>query len=103
MISRPSPFRPPQVAAWLVELFIPCEHAESIPGDPVEEFSRDRVEIGTHLRSPMVLAAEHKDYRAACESWVSRRAFVDHKHHGWWILAVQIWLVTAREADRRGS
>ena len=39
MISRPSPFQPPQLAAWLVDLFIPGEHAESIPGDLLEEFS----------------------------------------------------------------
>jgi hypothetical protein len=39
MISRPSPFQPPRLAAWLVDLFIPGEHAESIPGDLLEEFS----------------------------------------------------------------
>ena len=39
MISRPFPFQPPQLAAWLVDLFIPGEHAESIPGDLLEEFS----------------------------------------------------------------
>ena len=33
MISRPSLFQPPSLAAWLVDLFIPAEHAESITGD----------------------------------------------------------------------
>jgi hypothetical protein len=32
-------FVPPRVAAWLVDLFTPGEHAESIPGDLLEEFS----------------------------------------------------------------
>jgi hypothetical protein len=32
-------FHPPQVAAWLIELFTPFEQAESIPGDLLEEFS----------------------------------------------------------------
>jgi hypothetical protein len=31
--------QPPRVAAWLVDLFTPGEHAESIPGDLLEEFS----------------------------------------------------------------
>jgi hypothetical protein len=39
MISQPSPVRPPPLAAWLVDLFIPGKHAESIPGDLLEEFS----------------------------------------------------------------
>jgi hypothetical protein len=30
--------KPPLVAAWLVDLFIPAEQAESIPGDLLEEF-----------------------------------------------------------------
>lgn len=39
MTSRPSPIQPPQLAAWVVDLFIPREHAESILGDLLEEFS----------------------------------------------------------------
>jgi hypothetical protein len=35
----PSAVRPPIVAVWLVDLFIPNEQAESIPGDLLEEFS----------------------------------------------------------------
>jgi hypothetical protein len=30
--------RPPRIAVWLVDLFIPKEQAESIPGDMLEEF-----------------------------------------------------------------
>jgi hypothetical protein len=31
--------RPPRIAIWLVDLFIPDEQAESIPGDLLEEFT----------------------------------------------------------------
>ncbi|SRR6266446_6783115 len=30
---------PPRIAVWLVDLFIPIEQAESIPGDMLEEFT----------------------------------------------------------------
>lgn len=38
MIPKPSPFQPPRLATWLVDLFIPSEHAESVAGDLSEEF-----------------------------------------------------------------
>jgi hypothetical protein len=38
-MSQASLVQPPRVAAWLVDLFTPGEHAESIPGDLLEEFS----------------------------------------------------------------
>jgi hypothetical protein len=39
MISQSTPVRPPRIASWLVELFAPGEHAGSILGDLLEEFS----------------------------------------------------------------
>jgi hypothetical protein len=39
MMSQMPIVRPPRLAAWLVDSFAPPEHAESIPGDLVEEFS----------------------------------------------------------------
>jgi hypothetical protein len=38
-MSQASLVQPPRVATWLVDLFTPGEHAESIPGDLLEEFS----------------------------------------------------------------
>jgi hypothetical protein len=34
----PSPIRPPQLAVWLVELFVPDEQVQSVLGDLFEEF-----------------------------------------------------------------
>jgi len=35
-----APFvQPPRIAAWSVDLFIPNQQAESIPGELLEEFS----------------------------------------------------------------
>ncbi len=35
-----APFvQPPRIAVWFVDLFIPYEQAESIPGELLEEFS----------------------------------------------------------------
>lgn len=39
MTSPAHYFRPPRIAAWLVNLFAPAEAAESIQGDLLEEFS----------------------------------------------------------------
>jgi hypothetical protein len=39
MMSQGSLAQPPFVAAWLLELFAPEEHEESIAGDLLEEFS----------------------------------------------------------------
>lgn len=39
MMSQSTLAQPPSIASWLVELFAPAEHAESILGDLAEEFS----------------------------------------------------------------
>jgi vacuolar-type H+-ATPase subunit I/STV1 len=39
MMSQSPLAQPPLIASWLVELFAPAEHAESILGDLLEEFS----------------------------------------------------------------
>src|ERR1700678_290990 len=39
MKSQPEFAQPPRIATWLVNLFIPAEDGESIPGDLHEEFS----------------------------------------------------------------
>ncbi len=39
MTSQSTLAHPPRMASWLVELFAPAAHAESIPGDLLEEFS----------------------------------------------------------------
>ena len=39
MMSQSILVHPPRIASWLVEVFAPAEHAESIPGDLLEEFS----------------------------------------------------------------
>jgi len=39
MMARPRLAQPPRIAVWLVDLFIPNEQAESIPGDMLEEFT----------------------------------------------------------------
>lgn len=39
MMSQSTLAHPPRIASWLVELFAPAEHAESILGDLLEEFS----------------------------------------------------------------
>jgi hypothetical protein len=39
MMSHAPVVRPPRVATWLVDLFASDEHAESLPGDLLEEFS----------------------------------------------------------------
>jgi hypothetical protein len=41
--------RPPRLAAWLVDLFTPREHAESILGDLLEEFSDLALKSGPAL------------------------------------------------------
>jgi hypothetical protein len=38
-MAQASCTRPPRIAVWLVDLFIPTEKAESIPGDMLEEFT----------------------------------------------------------------
>jgi hypothetical protein len=38
-MSQSTLAHPPRIASWLVELFAPAEHAESILGDLLEEFS----------------------------------------------------------------
>lgn len=39
MMSQSTLAHPPRIASWLVQLFAPAEHAESILGDLLEEFS----------------------------------------------------------------
>ena len=38
-MTKPSVVQPPRLAVWLVNLFTPYEHVESISGDLLEEFS----------------------------------------------------------------
>ena len=38
-MTQASSVQPPRVAVWLLDLFTPYEQTESIPGDPLEEFS----------------------------------------------------------------
>jgi hypothetical protein len=54
MMSQSTLAHPPRIASWLVELFAPTEHAESILGDLLEEFS--------DLASKSGLASAHRWY-----------------------------------------
>ena len=47
MTLQPHFVQPPRVANWLVELFTHDDHAESIPGDLLEEFSAVASRAGT--------------------------------------------------------
>ena len=46
MMSHSSPVPPPQLAAWLMDMFSPHHQAEAIPGDLTEEFSGIAVQYG---------------------------------------------------------
>jgi hypothetical protein len=63
MTSQSALAHPPRVASWLVELFAPAEHAESMLGDLSEEFSG--------LASKSGLASARRWYR-----WQSAKTIV---------------------------
>lgn len=49
MMWQGSLAQPPFLAVWLLELFAPAEHAESIAGDLLEEFSSLQAKFGVAL------------------------------------------------------